>query len=576
MPPRRFELREWLVPAALFALAALAYSPALNGQFVWDDEFAIQRNFLFNSFDGLRQIWTNVGGIPEEEHYWPLTYSVLWIEWNAWAGNPAGFHIFNFILHGLVVVQLWRLARRIGAPGAAGAAIGAALFALHPVHAEAVAWIISIKDLLAALLSLVCVELYLDGERGGWKRPAWAGVVAAAAMLCKSSPVTLAGTIAILAWHRRGRIERRDWLWIGTLGAVTLGIGLADAWMVSHREIIRPWPIPHVTDRVMQSGWILWLYLEKLAWPFGLGPAYPKFALDATRPINWLPLVLVFVATAGLWLARRKIGRAPLACWLFYGVSLAPVVGVIPFNFMKISPAADRYQYFASIGPLMLAGAAIGRMIQNSAANKIRWRCAVAALLAGLAILSWRQAAYYSDSATLFKRGIATAPHSAYMKQALGSDHLKRRQFDKAEDLYRKALDIEPNDWETVCNLGLALFSQGKEHDAAELCERAIGRGCNDSAVLSSYAWLLATTRDPTLRNPRKAVELAQRAVRNPRDEHARYWQSLSLALEADGRIAEALEAAKKARELAEKEELFDVMRELDGSMAQYERAIRR
>lgn len=564
---------DWLVPVGLFAMAALVYLPALNGQFVWDDEIAIQKNSFYRSLGGLWQIWTDLGNIPGEEHYWPLTHSVLWLEWNFWAGNPTGFHAVNFFLHGLIVVQIWRLARRIGIPGAA---VGAALFAVHPIHTEAVAWIISVKDLLATLLSLACIEFYLNARQpGGWRWLTWACIAAAAAMLCKSSPVTLAATIAILAWYRQGRIEKLDWRWIGALAAITISIGLADWWVVKHNPYAKPLPAPDLIDRIMQSGWTFWFYAGKLIWPVELGPVYPMFRLNVAHPLNWLPLVMAVVVAIALWLARRKIGRAPLACWLFYGLSLSPVIGVIYFGFLRFSPAADRYQYWPSIAPLLLAGAALGRLIEKSAsAWKFRWRCAAAALVIAAAILSWRHAYFFVDSDTYLQRALVTSPNSAFVKQIIGTQYLGHQNYRKAEALYREALQIQPDYWDAACNLGMALIRDGRERDAAQVYRQAVEQGCNGSELLSNYAWLLATADDASVRDPKKAVELAQRSLQDPLAVAAQYHQNLALALEADGRFAEALDVARKARAIAEQQKAYETMRELDRSISRYERAV--
>ena len=137
----------------LAVLVVVSYFPALQGGFVWDDVIFAEAPVI-HSPGGLRSIWFAPAEIENENHYWPLVYSTFWLEHKLWGLQPAGYHAVNIFLHLLNCLLLWRLLLRLQVPGAL---LIAAVFAVHPLHVESVAWIIERKDLLSALFYLGAV-----------------------------------------------------------------------------------------------------------------------------------------------------------------------------------------------------------------------------------------------------------------------------------------------------------------------------------------------------------------------------------------------------------------------------------
>ncbi|MCE5228209.1 hypothetical protein LLG95_01250 [bacterium] len=544
---------DWLVPVVLFAIAVVAYLPALDARFVWDDDLSIGGNTLLRGIGGLWRIWTSIGSISGEMHYWPLTYTVLWAEWQMWGPSPAGYHFVNMLLHGAIVVQVWRLMRRMGLPGAI---FGAALFALHPVHVEAVAWVISIKDLLATLLFLVAFECYLNFEDR--VTPKWLAIavgVTIAAMLGKSSPVVLPAALAIWVWYRRGRFNRRDALGIAVIAAVALAMAAVDIYVgsqLNHQHDV----VPPLAARINQAGLNFWRYAWKLIFPAGLSLIYPQRSVTPA----WLPWIGIGAVTLILWALRRRIGRGPLACWLFYGVALAPIVGIVYFHYLVLSPIADRYQYLASVVPLAAAGAIAARFTSRW---EVRRYAAAAALLLVMAGMCWRQAGYFHDNQALFERALKIAPDSAGANMCMGTEALQKKNYGPAEAYLSRALQADPNLWGAVSNLAAGMMQQNRPYEAAVLMQSALKRGCEDPGVLSNLAWLSATQSDPRIYNPKLALELAEKCVReSPRSPV--YHNSKAAALAANGRTAEALATAKHALELARARGNRDLARVLE------------
>lgn len=532
------------VAAAIFCVAILVYLPVLNGRFLWDDQYAIGNNLLLRNGSGLWKIWTTLGNIPQEEHYWPLTYTFFWAQWRAWGSHSVGFHAFNIVLNAAIAVQIWRVMRRLALPGAVLAAL---IFALHPVHVEAVAWVTSLKDLLATALSLVAIEFWLIHEKRG--RPKWLILCAIAillAMLSKSSALMTPAAIAILIWYRRGRLAPREIKSIALLAAVALAVAIFDMWVVRHNKMSEAMLAPPLLERFAQSGRAFWFYAQKLVWPANLSPVYPRWQLSSVQFTGWVPLLLIAGVTAALWFLRRRIGRGPLACWLYYGITLGPTLGIIYFGFLAITPAADRYQYLASLGPLVGIGALIGGYLRD----RPRYHAAVALPLIALAAGSWIHSAHYFDQKTLFSRARPIAPQSAYVCYNLGVGLSDDRRYDEAEKMYAEAMRLKPDHWLAVCNYGLCLINRNKIRDAVSLFDRAVDGGCREPTLLCNLAWLMATSEDPRIRNPRKALNLATE-IQKSREKDPMYLSALAAAQAANGHTGMASATVRQAIRLA-------------------------
>jgi hypothetical protein len=249
----------------------------------------------------------------------------------------------NVLLHGANAVVLWRVLGFLGLPAAWFAA---AVFALHPVHVESVAWITERKNLLSGFFYLSAAYAYLvfalgpaeqserrvrtDGARNRWLAYALALGLFACALLSKVVTATLPAVLLLVVWWKRGRLGARDLLYALPMFALTLPIGLLTLSMEKYVGVHLGWEwTPSIVDRGLIAGRALWFYASKLAWPRDLTFIYPRWDIDAAVAWQYLfPLAAAAVISA-LFLARRRIGRGPLVGVLVFAGTLAPTLGVL-------------------------------------------------------------------------------------------------------------------------------------------------------------------------------------------------------------------------------------------------------
>ncbi len=202
---RSFTPWEWLFLAAVMVGVLMAYQPAWRGGFVWDDDGHVTRPEL-RSWYGLYRIWFHLGATQQ---YYPLLHSAFWVEHRLWGDATLGYHLVNILLHMAATVLVALVLCRLRVPGTC---LAAAIFALHPVHVESIAWIAEQKNALSAVFYLGAMLVYLrfDQER---KSPlyCWALALFVLGLLSKTTAATLPAALLVILWWQRGRLSwRRD------------------------------------------------------------------------------------------------------------------------------------------------------------------------------------------------------------------------------------------------------------------------------------------------------------------------------------------------------------------------------
>ena len=455
---------------ALLAVAAGAAS--LGNGFVWDDA-AMLREDAVRTIGGIIDIWLRPATITSEGHYWPLTWTTFWLDYRLHGEWAPGWHATNLMLHASVAVMVGATLGRIGVRGAW---IAAALFAVHPIHAEVIGWTIARKDALAALLALAAFQRWF-AEEERQRTSAWPTVLLGAALLAKSSAIATVPAIAIVTWWRTGTMSRTQLARLSPLVGVTLAIVTLD--MIRYADI-DPYELGHdLATRLGHAGWALGIQSVSLAWPADLTPMRGAYPGEHANQVGWAILAGAALATWALWLARARIGRAPAAALAVILCALAPTLGLIEFSFLRFSPSADRFAYIASIGPIALAGAGASAAFQSA---QRRWGATgqwgaigvLGALLAVLAALSSAQGAVYRDNVHFFTHVHARSPGSAAMTFNLAKALADTGAFEQSVKLARKGAERHPRDARFPHREGEGLRKLGRHAEARKAYARAI------------------------------------------------------------------------------------------------------
>ena len=204
-PSLPHEWTAWKV-AAIVVITLIVYIPAMRADFIWNDDSFLTDNPHIKAPDGLYRFWFTT----RSPDYFPLTSSMLWIEWRLWGMNATGYHVVNVLLHAVSSVLAWRVLRQLNVPGALLAGL---VFAVHPVNVESVAWITERKNTLPMVFFLLSILFYLKSENNEPRR--WYGLSLLSfllGLLAKTSIVMLPAVLLGCAWWRRGRITRKDLL----------------------------------------------------------------------------------------------------------------------------------------------------------------------------------------------------------------------------------------------------------------------------------------------------------------------------------------------------------------------------
>jgi hypothetical protein len=454
LPPTARTRRLFRWPLLVVVAVVIVFGRSVGFDFVsLDDEVHLVRNPYLNPFTahGLATFWSQ----PYQGLYIPATYT-------AWglltfparvvpsaSGqptlDPAIFHLANVALHAANAVLVWWILRRIVGDHRS-AAVGALLFALHPVQVEPVAWASGFKDTFSGFWSLLAIGLFLRAVDPASKRPAWrtyaAATAAFAVALCAKPAAVVVPPIAWLLVWASGDVDPKA---TGRLLLPWLALAVPYVW-ATHRQqadaALMTWDPPAVRPLVAADA--LAFYARQLAWPADLAVDYgrtPRWVWNhADGPVA-VGLAMAAVATVALlWFARRR-GRAVPAGLAVVVVGVGPVLGLVPFIFQQFSTVSDRYLYLPMLGVALIGAWAVRSM--GHAGGRI-----AAFLLTAMAVRSTVQAGVWRDSATLFAHNLTVNPDSPLSYAGLGlaaeraNDLPAAEQFDRRAAALGNAMDV--------------------------------------------------------------------------------------------------------------------------------------
>ncbi len=621
-------LKQTLIPAAAIILAVIvAYLPALEAGYIWDDPRYVTENPCLLDTEGLKNIWTDLGSTVQ---YYPLVFTTFWIEYHIWQLDPTGYHLVNILLHAIAAGLLFLVLRRISLPGAW---LAAAIFALHPIEVESVAWITERKNVLAGFFYLAALLSYLHfaplSDPAGQPRQRRKYYVAAlvlflCALFSKTVTCSLPAAILLLIWWKRGRLTTADILPLVPMFLAGAALASVTAWMEKNvvRAVGSDWALSTL-ERLLIAGRALWFYIWKLILPVELTFNYPRWDVDTTIWWQWLfPLAAVSLVVV-LWSYRRRLGRGPLVTALFFGGTLLPALGFTNTYPMRYSFVADHFQYLAGIGPLTLASVWLVKVLGDRSARSGRKRPAKVAtspallytvggvILVVLAVLTLHQTRIYKDRQTLWLDTLEKNPGSFLGHNNLGAFYMQQGRNNLAIEHFQEAVRFKPDFHKARANLGRMLAERGNIEDGLVHLTEAVRLKPDAHEVQNRLANLLAQKGDfdeailhykaairlrPDLAVPHNnlANVYAQqekfgeaiphyRAAISYDPENAVAFRNLGLALAASGDVDEAIASFRQAVALQPEDaialinlaELLAEKGETDAAIKAYRAALR-
>jgi tetratricopeptide (TPR) repeat protein len=470
----------------LFVLVAAAFLPATRNGFVnFDDPEYVTANPHVQSAWALESVrWAF--GSAEAGNWHPVTWLSHMLDWHLFGPNAWGHHLTSILLHAANSVLLFVVLRTM--TGATGRAwLVAALFGLHPLRVESVAWVAERKDLLSALFFLFALWAYarraeLKPEHSTAKtreRSCYLLALAffALGLMCKPMLVTLPFVLLLLDYWPLDRlasftpepqkarltplvIEKAPFLALAAAASVVALAAQGGAQTVEDR-----FPL---SLRLANAAISCCRYLGQMVHPANLCAYYPHPGFWPGELVTPAAGLLVAISVAA-WSARRRRPYLTLGWFWFLG-TLVPVLGLVQIGGQAM---ADRYTYIPSMGLFIL--------VVWGVHDLTRWRhgAFVARPLAAIAIiacliLTSRQIRFWQDSETLFRRALAVTEQNSLAHLNLGEALLAREQSEEALSHFRQAIEIDPGSAQAHYNLGVALHKLGRPETAAEEFRQAL------------------------------------------------------------------------------------------------------
>ena len=497
-PDRPPDNREVTAPAwflcLLLAFVTLAvFWPARHYDFlnVDDDRYVTGNYWVLHGLTGAG-VWRAFTSL--DCGFWqPLVWVSYMIDASVFGPGPGGFHFSNFVYHTAAALALF-LALEALTGARWRSAVVAALFALHPLHVEPVAWISSRKDVLSALfafLSIGCYARYAqvraqaEGATGPGRQSIirWYSLALLfflAGLMCKTSIVTLPLLLLVLDWWPLRRIvfpvaqNRRTWVTLAVEKAPFLAAALAAGLLTFLAEdqvgaLPRTAPLGLRLEIAVVSPV---RYLMQTLWPAGLSVTYPY--PRAIPPLTVAGAGLVLVAIT-VWVLNQWQRRPYLAGgWLWYWLILLPVSGLVQVGAQAY---ADRYTYVPLTGIFIIlvwgANEVLSWLLKPRGREQTAWMASGLLILA-CALGARQQLRFWQDSGSLFRRAIAVTAGNSFAHYNLGQHLYFHGSPEEAAAEYREAIRIDPNDGQTWNNLGYYHFEKGGIDRAMECYRQAL------------------------------------------------------------------------------------------------------
>ena len=473
----------------LLAVTLFVYEPAWNGTALLDDNDHMINTPQLRSLQGLSDLWF---APHTTRQYHPLLDTVYWLEDKLWGQSVLGYHLLSISLHAISALLLLTILRRLQVPGSW---LAAAIFALHPVHVESVAWMVELKNTLSGFFFFAAVLAYLRfDEKRSAKSYLAVLLLFTIGVLVKAIVATFPAVMLLILWWKRGKLNwKRDIQPLIPFLVLGVAAGILTAWMERALSGAEGEEFEFsVIDRVLIAGRGFWFYVGKLFWPTSLSLIYPRWKLDSTAWWQYLFPLGALSLLAVSWIFRNR-WRWLLASVLFFTLLVAPLLGFFNVAFFRFSFVADHFQYLPSLGVITPVAAGATLLMSRIDGWPRTFAYAVCAtLLTTLAVLSWRQAHAYQNAETCYLSVIQRNPASWEAHVNVGAELFKRGLLDEASVYFQKVLELNPDyapaakrAYVSLANISL---KRGQWDDAIAYSEKSLQASRNFATAHSTLA----------------------------------------------------------------------------------------
>ncbi len=604
--------RHWEFVGVCICLVVLTWAvfgQALRHDFVnYDDPRYVYENTRITSGLSISSIawaFTHIHSM----NWHPLTTISHMLDCELYGLNAGWHHFTNVLLHTLAAILLFlALQQMTGAIWRS--AFVAAVFAIHPLRVESVAWIAERKDVLSGVCFMLTLLAYVYYTRAPSLRR-YLGVVLVFVLGLMSKPmlVTLPFVLLLLDYWPLCRIGRQTsyagrQLLIPVLEKIPLialsAVSSVVTFFAQKGAVGFTEQLP-ISARINNAVVSYVAYMWQVLWPVRLAVFYPhpEHRLRLWEIISCLVILICITAVA---IALRKQRPYFITGWLWYLGMLVPVIGLVQVGWQS---RADRYTYLPQIG---LYIAATWGVADLTALYRHQRRILSAAAILVIGILSlhaWVQTSYWRDSETLFRHALAVTTNNDVAENNLGIVLLRQGKLDGAISLlqaavdlrpdnspahenlakallqkgqvadalvhYRKLLELQPDNIEVHNIVGTALIQQGHIREGVEEWQKVLAIQPDNGNAMSNLAWVFATSPDDSLRDGTKAVQLAEQALRISGHRIPIIFRTLAAAYAESGQFPEAIQAAQRGIQLANGQGNSGLATELQGNIGLYE-----
>jgi len=547
----------YIICLFLVVVTLAVYWQVLDNDFVhYDDGVYVTENLRVHkgvTFDNLT--WAVTSSLASNWH--PLTWISHMIDCQLYGLNPKGHHLTSLLFHvANTLLLLLILVRMTGALWQCS--FVAALFALHPLHVESVAWVAERKDVFSTFFMMLTVWAYLlYVKKGKVRRYMLVVLFFVLGLMSKPMLVTLPFILLMLDFWPLGRLchihescnvvtgqqtnERLDifrLLWEKVPFFALAVVSSIVTFIVQERGgAVKLLELYSIQTRIINAFVAYIEYIMNMIWPVKLAVLYP-------HPGNSLPLWKGVVAGLVLVLITilviRKARKIPYLAvgWFWYVVTLIPVIGIVQVGSQAM---ADRYTYITLIGLFVIIAWGVNDLLSKWPHRKISFGILAAILLSILIVLTWKQVQYWENSITLFKHTLKHTSNNAIIHNNLGVAYNDSGKYKEAIEELKQAIRIVPDDAMAHSNLGVAYNDSGKYKEAIEVCKKSIR--INPDYAKAHFNLGVAYGESGMYK---EAIEASKKAIKIDPD-YAMAHSNLGIAYGESGMYKEAIEASKKA-----------------------------